>query len=105
DHCVSFTAPNDGIDLFLRIEGNPNSNPNPQVALNALREKVEPIRRLGARVLLKGDSGNGNDWTLFIAQKSLAALIADKSTGHEHLDAISAIQIVGKEIDAGPDAS
>src|SRR5207302_3833292 len=49
DHCVSFTAPNDGIDLFLRIEGNPNSNPNPQVALNALREKVEPIRRLGAR--------------------------------------------------------
>ena len=88
EHCVSFTAPNDGTDLFLRIEGNPNSNPHPQVALNALGEKVEPIRRLGARVLLKGDSGNGNLWTLFIAQKSLAALIADKSTEHEHLDAI-----------------
>ena len=37
---------------------------------------------------MRDDDGNDNPWTLFIAQKSLAALITGKSTEREHLDAI-----------------
>ena len=88
DHAVSLTAPNEGIDLFLRVEGNPTTNPEPSAVLKALGEKVDPLRQLGARVLLKQDCGNGNLWTLLIAQKSLAALMAGKFKEREHLDAI-----------------
>jgi|ERR1035441_8467290 hypothetical protein len=85
---VSFTAPDHGIDLMLRIQCDPNLNPKPETALAALSDKAQRLRVLGARVLLKDDPGNRNNYTLLIAQISLASVIEGKSTERVQVEAI-----------------
>ncbi len=87
---VKLTAPESGIDLFLRIETSPIDYPNPGHALAGLAEKVPDVSELGAKVLLKDQPGNENKHTLFIAQKTLARIIDGKLTEREQLAAIHA---------------
>lgn len=75
DHLVTFTTPGESIDLFLRIEADPNTNKDAQSALDALRQKAEPLRLMGSRVLLRDDPGNGNRYSLLIVQESLLSAI------------------------------
>jgi hypothetical protein len=64
DHRVTFTAPGESIDLFLRLECDPIANKDAEISLNSLREKAKLLRVLGPRVLLRGDNGNGNGYSL-----------------------------------------
>ncbi len=91
DHRVSFLNPKRGIDLMLRIEANPTVFPNPVKALEALAEKATALRRIGTRVLLKGDNGNGNRNTLMIAQVNLASVIDGKASEREQVETIHAV--------------
>ncbi len=88
DHEVSFTSPGKGIDLFLRVECNPGSNPKPDVALSALASKADDVRKLRARVLLRGERGNGNRHTLLIAQRSVDSVVGPLTSEQEQVDAI-----------------
>jgi len=94
DHQVTLIRPKDGIDLMLRIEADPGKNPNPGQVLDALQHGREQILQLEEsqqhhpRVLLKGAAGNGNKWTLLIAQKCLADVIANCDSETKQLEAI-----------------
>jgi hypothetical protein len=90
EHEVTFTAPETGIDLLLRIETDPGRFPNPIQALDALKEKAAAVRAFGARVLLKNQPGNGNPHSLLIAQKALGKVIEGAPTRREQLGAIHA---------------
>jgi hypothetical protein len=75
DHGVTFTAPGESIDLFLRLEADPATNKDADEVLCALRQRAGTLRGLGARVLLRGDAGSGSRYSLLIAQQSLADVI------------------------------
>jgi len=92
DHKVSLVSPDKGIDLLLRIEAYPKDTNDTQIfqhVLNVLNEKRNDLLRLPAKsVLLKGERGNGNPWSVLIVQDCLADVI-DKAKGEpEQLTAI-----------------
>lgn len=87
NHAVEFTSP-DSIDLLLRIEAKPETNPNPAAVLDVLRRLVPQLQRNDTRALTKGQRGNGNEWSLLIVQRSLARAIEGQGTEREQLDAI-----------------
>ncbi|TLY36953.1 MAG: hypothetical protein E6K60_06170 [Nitrospirae bacterium] len=84
NHAVEFTSP-DSIDLLLRIEAKPETNPNPAAVLDVLRRLVPQLQRNDTRALTKGQRGNGS---LLIVQRSLARAIEGQGTEREQLDAI-----------------
>jgi hypothetical protein len=90
DHRVMFTAPGESIDLFLRLEADPVANKDAGAALTALDQKANSLRGLGPRVLLRGEDGNGNKYSLLIAQESLGSLIGQLNQERAQIDAIYA---------------
>lgn len=78
DHMVSLTAPNQSVDLFLRIEADPRTNPQIGEILVLLRQKAKLLSEKGPRVLTRHDPDNGNPWTLLIAQQSLLSVIGNE---------------------------
>lgn len=88
DHAVPFTDPKHGIDIFLRIEATPKTNPDPTAVLTALAAKRPALEKMGAVVRLLKDKENGNRHTLLIAQYSLATVLVENPTETAQLDAI-----------------
>jgi hypothetical protein len=88
NHMVSLTAPNESVDLFLRLEADPRTNPQIDEVLALLRQKAKLLTEKEARVLTRNETGNDNLWTLLIAQQSLASFIANASEEREQIEAI-----------------
>ncbi len=88
DHRVTLTAPGESMDLFLRLQTDPNTINDAESALRVLREKAKALRLLGARVLLRDDSGNGNRYTLLIAQENLQSVIGELNEERAQIAAI-----------------
>jgi hypothetical protein len=88
DHMVSLTAPAESVDLFLRIEADPRTNPQIDDILGLLREKGKLLSAKGPKVLTRNEQGNGNLWTHLFAQQSLLS-VADN--GLEERGQIEAI--------------
>lgn len=98
DHRVTLIRSEDGIDLVLRISTDPRKNtdqdPNTIQILHALRSGRERIyqreksQKHRTRVLLRGERGNGNKWTLLIAQKCLADVIENCDSETKQLEVI-----------------
>jgi hypothetical protein len=88
NHLVSLTAPGQSVDLFLRIEADPETNPQIEDVLALLRQKAKLLSEKGARVLTRGESENGNPWTLLIAQRSLLSVVADGLEERGQIEAI-----------------
>ena len=71
------TAPNESVDLFLRLEADARTNPQIEGVLALLRQKAKLLAAKGARVLTRNEPGNGNLWTLLIAQQSLLSVLGN----------------------------
>jgi hypothetical protein len=90
DHRVTFTAPGESIDLFLRLEADPITNKDAGGALTALYQRANLLRDLGPRVLLRGEDGNGNKHSLLMAQESLGSVIDNLHQERAQIEAIYA---------------
>jgi len=96
EHKVEFTRPEHGIDLMLRIEADPNTNPDCRRIIHELKEgrqrilqkEMEQGQIYRTRVRLRDEPGNGNKWSLLIAQKCLADVIRDCDSEEKQLQAI-----------------
>jgi hypothetical protein len=84
----SLTAPAESVDVFLRIEADPTTNPQIDDVLASLRQKAQLLSADGARVLTRDEPGNGNRWTLLIAQQSLMSVIGDGLAERGEIEAI-----------------
>lgn len=88
DHMVELTSRNESVDLFLRIEADPRTNLHIDDVLAVLRQKAKLLSAKRVTVLTRNEPGNGNPWTLFIAQQSLISVIANASDEREQIEAI-----------------
>jgi hypothetical protein len=88
DHKVTFVNRDKGIDLLLRIEAMPKDSKNVQPALAVLDGKRKALKRSAASVLLKGEHGNGNAYSVLIVQDCLADVIENANTLEDQLAAI-----------------
>jgi hypothetical protein len=88
DHMVSLTAPNESVDLFLRLEADPRTNPQIEGVLALLRQKAKLLSAKGARVLTRNEPDNGNLWTLLIAQQSLLSVLGNGLEERGQIEAI-----------------
>lgn len=96
DHRVELTRPEHGIDLMLRIEADPKTNPDRNIGriiqqLKAGRQRVLQNEQgqgqtYFTKIRLKGETGS--KWTLLIAQKCLADVIEDCDSEEKQLQAI-----------------
>lgn len=90
DHKVRLVSPNNGVDLILRIEADPKHTGNVQSVLTVLDGKREALCSTAASVLLKGESGNGNRYTVLIVQACLSDVIKGRSSLDEQAEVIHA---------------
>lgn len=96
NHRVTFICQDDGIDLALRISADPVQNRRIDPILSELhrgRDRIEKLeetqrQRHFTRVLIKGEKGTGNPWTLLIAQKCLVDVIENCDSEAKQLEAI-----------------
>jgi hypothetical protein len=88
DHRVTLTAPVESIDLFMRIEAEPDTSEDCEKVLSTLRQKAEQLRLLGPRVLLRDDPGNGNSFSLLMVQESLQSAVGKFSEERAQIEAI-----------------
>ncbi|HRD68168.1 MAG TPA: hypothetical protein PKY50_18705 [Candidatus Competibacter sp.] len=94
NHGVDFTRPDNGIDLLLRLEADPRQNKDCFRILDLLKEgrsriaQEEQAQQHRTRVRVRDEAGNGNTWSLLIAQKCLADVIGDLDSETEQLHAI-----------------
>jgi hypothetical protein len=88
DHRVAFVNPARGIDLFLRIAADPAQTKNISSALDVMKEKGKELRKTAASVLLKGEPGNGNKWSIMIVRECLGDVICDAKTEADQLAVI-----------------
>lgn len=90
DHRVTLVNRDNGIDLLLRIEASPNDtrslNPHLRDVLDAKRSALQ---KEAASVLLKGERGNGNKYSLLIVRDCLGDVIRDRETQADQLTAIA----------------
>lgn len=75
DHKIPFVDPAKGIDLAIRIQADPRTNPNPGRVIELLRGRIPSLEKLGVRAIAKGDPGHRNAHTLLLVQKSLTDVI------------------------------
>ncbi len=85
DHRVTFVNRDKGIDLLLRIEAEPKNTKNLQPALDVLDEKREQLKKTAASVLLKGERGNGNNYSVLVVRDCLADVIANAKSEADQL--------------------
>ena len=99
DHRVELTDSENGIDLMLRLEAGPrtiNPDNNIGVIIEQLREGRDRILRdertqdqtYHTKIRLRNEPGNGNPWSLLIAQKCLAYVIDGHDSEEQQLQAI-----------------
>ena len=98
DHGVEFTRPEYGIDLMLRFEADKARNPDNEISviIQKLRDGRNRVsqnekgqgQKYFTKIRLRGESGNGNPWSLLIAQKCLADVIQDCDSEEKQLQAI-----------------
>jgi hypothetical protein len=88
DHRVALVNPDRGIDLLLRIEADPVYTKSIQPALDVLKEKRKTLLDTAASVLLKGDRGNGNNWSVVIIRDCLGDVIEDVKSEADQLAVI-----------------
>ena len=91
DHKVVLVNPGKGIDLLLRIEARPVDTKDTiklQHALDVLKEKRNKLTLTAASVLLKGEPGNGNSYSVLMVQHCLADVICNAKGEPEQLTAI-----------------
>jgi hypothetical protein len=88
DHKVKLVNREKGIDLLLRIEAEPKNTRNIQPALAVLDQKRKDLKRTAASVLLKGEHGNGNPYSVLIVRECLGGVIENANTEGEQLEAI-----------------
>ena len=94
DHKVTFVNREKGIDLFLRIEAWPKDTKAIQPVLDVLAEKRKLVKASAASVLLKGERGNGNPWSVLIVRDCLADVLGGAAATDGQLTAIHA-RLVG----------
>ena len=73
---------------MLRIEAMPKDTKNIQPAADVLQAKRTELKKNASSVLLKGERGNGNSYTLLIIQECLADVIGGAETQADQLVAI-----------------
>jgi hypothetical protein len=88
NHMVTLTRPAESVDLFLRIEADATTNERIDELLALLSQKGKLLSTKGPRVLIRDEPGNGNRWTLLIAQQSLMTVISDAVEEREQIEAI-----------------
>jgi hypothetical protein len=88
DHRVTFVNREKGIDLLLRIEADPKDTKQIQPVLDILAKKRSRLGESAASVLLKGERGNGNTYSVLIVRECLAEVIGSAKTEAEQLTAI-----------------
>jgi hypothetical protein len=88
NHKVKLVNREKGIDLLLRIEAEPENTRNIQPALAVLNDKRKALLKTAASVLLKGERGNGNAYSVLIMQDCLGDVIATAKTEGEQLEVI-----------------
>lgn len=89
DHKVAFVNRDKGIDLLLRIEAMPNLTKELNPGIQVLRKKQTALLAAGApSALLKGDSGNGNPYSLLIVRDCLGVVLDGIASQTEQLSAI-----------------
>jgi hypothetical protein len=88
DHKVKLTNPSRGIDLMLRLEADPEDTKKIEPVLTCLAERRKALKKSAASVLLKGEPGNGNPYSVLIIQQCLGDLIEGAASESEQLAAI-----------------
>jgi hypothetical protein len=88
DHKVVFVDRARGIDLLLRIEAMPKDTKNIQPTLDVIRAKRSELKKTASSVLLKGERGNGNAYSVLILRECLADVIDNAKTQAHQLMAI-----------------
>jgi hypothetical protein len=88
DHRVTLVNRDKGIDLLLRIEAMPKDTKNLGPALDVLKAKQKELKRTAASVLLKGERGNGNAYSLLIVRDCLGGVIGQAKSQADQLTAI-----------------
>ena len=88
DHRVTLVNRDKGIDLLLRIEAMPKHTKNLGPALDVLKAKQKELKRTAASVLLKGERGNGNAYSLLIVRDCLGDVIGQAKSQAVQLTAI-----------------
>lgn len=88
DHKVTLVNREKGIDLLLRIEAEPKDTQKIQPVLDVLAQKRKQLRKTAASVLLKGDPGNGNNYSVLIVRDCLADVIKNEESESGQLMAI-----------------
>jgi hypothetical protein len=85
EHRVGLVNPARGIDLFLRIAADPKQTNNISSALDVMNDKRNELRKTAASVLLKGEPGNGNKWSIMIVRDCLGDVIGNSKTEADQL--------------------
>lgn len=88
DHKVAFVNRDRGIDLVLRIEAMPKDTKNIQPALDVIQSKRSELKKTAPSVLVKGERGNGNAYSVLIVRDCLADVIGKAKTQADQLVAI-----------------
>jgi hypothetical protein len=88
DHKVKLVNRDKGIDLLLRIEAEPKNTKNIQPVLDVLEAKRKELKKTAASVLLKGERGNGNAYSVLVVRDCLGDVIANAKIEGTQLEAI-----------------
>lgn len=87
---VAFVDPKRGIDLFLRIETDPDYQKRIQNVMRELKTKKDELTKHADSVLLHKDPGNGNKHSILLVRSCLSNVIQDKQERHAQLEVIHA---------------
>ena len=77
-----------GIDLFLRIETNPKNQHHLQGVLRELKNRKNELRKCADNVLLHGDAGNRNNYTVLLVRSCLSSVIEKMNERQDQLQAV-----------------
>lgn len=88
DHKLALLNPREGIDLYIRLIARPAKNRFVEPVLDCLRSRIPELKHHNATVHLRGDPGNGNNHTLFVARRVLSEVINDSQTESEQIERI-----------------
>jgi hypothetical protein len=91
NHEVALVNPEKGVDLMLRIEAYPRDTKDMEMfkhTLNVLKNKRKKLEENAASVLLKGEPGNGNAYSVLMVQDCLADVIGKEKDASDQLSEI-----------------
>lgn len=88
DHKVSLVNQKGGVDLMLRIEAQPSDTEHVEPVELVIRERRREIEKYAHSVLVKGEAGNGNGYSVVIIQESLLKVLDGAKNETDQLRAI-----------------